>query len=75
MKNKELSYKVSFFSIIGIIAILIYLACSCTSQNIPYKQAPKEWKCEPEKKYKPKKVRGHANNSRVWHQYLKEERQ
>ena len=34
MKNKELSYKVSFYSIIGIVVIIIYLACtSCVAQR------------------------------------------
>lgn len=60
MKNKELSYKVSFYSIIGIVVIIIYLACtSCATNKIPYEQGKKEWTC-PQKKYKSKKFR-HEN--------------
>ena len=34
MKTKRLSYQISFYSIIGIVAIIIYLACtSCTAQR------------------------------------------
>ena len=60
MKTKRLSYQITFYSWIGIILIIIYLALtSCAASKIPYKQAKKEWTCPPKKEYKPKKVRGH----------------
>ncbi len=50
MKNKKLSYQIFFYSLIGIVVMIIYLACtSCGSSNkIPYKQGKKTWDCTTE---------------------------
>ena len=56
MKNKDFTYKVNDWCIIGIITIFLYLVCtSCATSKMPYEQAKKEWYCPPKKKYKPNK--------------------